>query len=180
MLWKKWSTRVGPIQSWSTWFNQSCSPSAIFITLFINLKRSCSLKWPKNAQNTENIHRKHPKCITWFKNIRLFSLRSWRKMNKSHLSSPTALAKGPPMPGQTDLLQSLHNNSIHTFDMSQLDHRGTLFFTPKPKAFSCCFGRCWGGHVIFLHQVTHGCTKSQQRGGEIGSANTIKQRLQRK
>lgn len=40
-------------------------------------------------------------------------------------------------PGQTMLLQSLCNNSINTFDMSQLDHKGTLFFTPKLKAFSC-------------------------------------------
>lgn len=131
--------RVGQIQSWSMrhWFYQ---PEALSVILLINLKRSCSFKWPKKeryhscaAQNTENISRKYPKCKTWFKNISdisgywdLHCVPEEKWLRKSPLSShgsPTILAKGPPRPcragpGQTVLLQSLRNNSIHTFDTS--------------------------------------------------------------
>lgn len=112
--------------------------SALFVTRLINFKKSCSFKWPKKerhhscaAQNTENIHRKYPKCITWFKNISDISdywdfhyVPEEKWISHISASSPTIVAKGPPRPGRAR--------------PSQLDHKGTLFFTPKPKAFSCC------------------------------------------
>lgn len=117
----------------------------------------------------------------------MFTLCVFRKMNESDLTSHTCISPTNNgqnhSPAQPVLLQSRHNDSIHTFDMTRVDHEDALFLTPKLKASLCCIvsvravlqWRSPGDPWLGEHWE-----KSQRRGSEIGSANTIKQQLQRK
>lgn len=74
--------------------------------------------------------------------VRVCLLCVLRKMNESHLTSHSCISptnNGQNLsPAQPVLLQSRHNDSIHTFDMTQIDQEDALFLTPKLKALLCC------------------------------------------
>lgn len=89
---------------------------------------------------------------------------------------------------------------IHIFDVAQIDHKDTLVPIPKVKALLCSAvvvvvvsvadaggvlerrSRYFSlsGEPWLQDWLGHPKEKSHQRGREIGSANTIKQQLQRK